>query len=170
MANIQFGDLLNEAETGKVGGGIPAGTYDTEVVDARGGEKQIWLTLQVKNGPAAGKETDVSLYFPDESAKRGARVFFTRKIAGLIGYPDVKAAFQSAENAPTPEAGLTVIANALLGKTVTADIGLRTDGDYAGSNELKSTKAPEGGPSAKQEFAPAAHSAGNNNSNTEVPF
>jgi hypothetical protein len=143
---MSFKELFDEAETGVVQSSVPEGTYDVVVTAARpfAQSSLIFLTLQILNGPSAGKETDVSLYFPGEGAKRGARVYFARKMAGFIAYPDVKAAGQASDNAPTVEAALELIANALIGKQVVAEIGLRTDGEYAGSNELKATRAPDG--------------------------
>lgn len=162
MTSQFFKDLFNDAESGVSGAAIPAAD-DLDVVVTRADplaqSSMIFLTLTVQNGPSAGKDSDVGLYFPKEGSKRGARVFFAKKVAGLLSYPDVKAAFQAADNAPSVEAGFASIANALLGKAVKADLGLRSDGEYAGSNELKATRPPAGAfsqPAAAPAAPPAA--------------
>lgn len=177
MTSTYFGDLFDEAESGVAAASVPTGDYDVVVTDARARAQSsiIFLTFQVLNGPAQGKEAEVSLYFPTEDAKRGARIYFARKIAGLIAYPDVKAAFQAADNAPSVESGFEHIAGTLIGKQVKAELSLRTDGDYAGSNELKSTKSlagapapaatPAAAPAQTVPVQPAAESA-----STGVPF
>jgi hypothetical protein len=176
-----FKDLYDEAESGSVGASVPEGTYDVAVVESRAYAESslIFLTLQVLNGPAAGKQSDVNLYFPGEGSKRGAHLYFTRKIAGLASYPDVKSAFQAADGAPSAEAGFELIADALIGKQIVAEIGLRTDGDYAGSNELRSTKpmasplsqAPVAAPAPETTPATLPPQAVNDgNAKVEVPF
>jgi hypothetical protein len=143
VASTFFKDLYDEAESGTVGATVPAGTYDVEVDEARGYDEgakpMIFLELKVLNGPAAGKAASVNITFPTEDAKKGMRIFFQRKINGFLTYPDVKAAFQT----PTESVkqGLDVIADALLGKRVTAEIGIQSQGAYAGTNELRSTAA-----------------------------
>ena len=146
MVSKYFGDLFDSAESGTVAASIPKGTYDVVVTGARPRAESslIFLTLQVLNGPAQGKETDVSLYFPKEGDARGARVFFVKKINAFSAYPDVKAAFQAADGAPDLESGLSHIADALIGKQVVADIKLQTEGDYAGNNELAATRPLQG--------------------------
>lgn len=156
MTSTFFKDLYTEAESGVSQASVPAGKYD--VVVSRTGTKSdssmLFLTLQVLNGPAAGKESEVGLWFPTEAAKRGARIFFTRKIAGFIAYPDVKAAFAAADGAPDADSAFKLIAQTLEGKQVTAELGMRSEGEYAGSNELKSTGTIEGSMGAP--VAPAA--------------
>jgi hypothetical protein len=153
---VKFKDLYEDAETGQVGGSVPGGSYDVVVSGARTlpDSSLIFLSLTTLNGPTAGTEVDVSLYFPGEGSKRGARIFFAKKIAGFVSYPDVKGAFMAADGAPDLASGLQLIADALGGKRVTAEITLRTEGEYAGSNELRSTKPLEAGATPTQ-AAPA---------------
>jgi hypothetical protein len=157
---LGFKDLYEGAESGSGGPSIPAGSYDVVVSGARPlpDSSLIFLEMTVLNGPSAGKVADVSLYFPGESSKRGARIFFAKKIAGFITYPDVKGAFMAADGAPDLAAGLELIGDAINGKKVTAEIGLRTDGEYAGSNELRSTRPLDGAPAAAS-AAPAEQAA-----------
>jgi hypothetical protein len=168
LVSTSFKELYDEAESGSVGGNVPAGPYDMIVTGTRVLETSnlIFLTLQVLNGPQQGKEIDVNLFIPHAESKRGARVFFVKKINGFIAYPDVKAAFQAADNAPDIKSGFEFIAGALVGKQVVAEVGLRTEGEYAGSNELISTKPMQStiptqngqvieGPSVMQSPAPA---------------
>lgn len=183
MASTFFKDLIDAAESGAVAVGIPAGTYDVAVTDARANikrkddgteNKTIFLTLQALNGPVSGKATEVNLYFPKDGDKPFATTKFLQKINGFVAYPDIKAAFMQADNAPDAAAALDLIASTLIGKQVSADIGLRTDGDFAGSNELSKTRpltgpTTTGGPvtdrSHVQPFVvpqPAAQGAGNN--------
>lgn len=154
MTSKYFGELYNDAETGSVAASIPKGTYDVVVTGARPRAESslIFLTLQVLNGPMQGKEADVSLYFPKEGDSRGARVFFMKKINAFVSYPDVKAAFQAADGAPDRESGFQHIADALIGKQLVADVGLQTEGNYAGNNELAATRPMQGAVTA----APAA--------------
>lgn len=150
MSNTYFGDLYTQAETGVTSAVVPEGQYEVRVNGARPNLKgnQIWLTLEVLSGPQAGKGSDVSLYFPKPGDNPGARTFFIRKAAGFIAYPDVASAFQAADNAPDIESGFAHIAAALEGKSVTADIKLRKEGAYAGTNELQATSKAAGAPQA----------------------
>jgi hypothetical protein len=84
------------------------------------------------------------MYVPKPGDKAFASTMFGRKIRGFLAYPDVKAAGRAMDSAPDRESGFEFLANALTGKIVSADVGLRTDGAYAGTNELKATKPPEG--------------------------
>lgn len=176
--STSFKDLFDEAESGSVGGNVPAGPYDMIVTGTRVLETSnlIFLTLQVLNGPQQGKEIDVNLYFPTPESKRGARIFFVKKVNGFIAYPDVKAAFQAADNAPDAKSGFEFIAQALVGKQVAADIALRTDGDYAGSNELSSTKPlastipTQNGQAAAQAPAPVAAGMPSDSAPEAAPF
>jgi hypothetical protein len=147
MATGTFGDLFDAAENGDVSSAIPAGTYDIVVSGARphnpDSSSLIFLTLSVLNGPQAGKDVDVSLYIPKPGDKAFASTMFGRKIRGFLSYPDVKAAGRAMDTAPSREAGFDYLASALSGKQVSAEIGIRTDGAYAGSNELKVTKPAE---------------------------
>jgi hypothetical protein len=152
MSSINFGDLFDAAESGEVSSAVPAGTYDIVVSGARplnpDSSSTIFLTLTVLNGPHQGTDVDVALYIPKPGGKAFASQMFGRKIKGFLAYPDVKAAGRAMDNAPSRDAGFDYLAEALTGKRASADIGVRTDGDYAGSNELKSTKPIEGGPQA----------------------
>jgi hypothetical protein len=180
MSSTYFGDLYTQAETGVTSAVVPEGTYDVVVNGARPNIKgnQIWLTLQVLSGPDAGKGSDVSLYFPKPGDSPGARTFFVRKAAGFIAYPDVAAAFQAADNAPDIESGFAHIATALEGKQVSAEITLRKEGAYAGTNELRATKSLQNTPApapVAQAAAPVAAPAPVQepvavNANSEVPF
>lgn len=148
MSNTTFGDLFDAAEQGDVSSAIPGGTYDLVVTGARPHNPDtssvIFLSLAVLNGPQQGKEIDVSLYVPKPGDKAFASTMFGRKIRGFLSYPDVKAAGRAMDTAPTREAGFDFLAEALVAKQISAEIGVRTDGQYAGSNELKATKAMEG--------------------------
>jgi hypothetical protein len=142
-----FGDLFDAAESGEVTSAVPAGTYDIVVAGARphnpDTSSTIFLTLTVLNGPAQGTDVDVALFIPRPGDKAFASTMFAKKIRGFLSYPDVKAAGRNMDNAPSREAGFDLLAEALTGKKVAAEIGVRNDGDYAGSNELKSTKPLE---------------------------
>lgn len=156
MPTTYFKDLFDEAERGSVGDVIPEGVYDVEVVEARGYEgnkPMLFLELRVLNGPVVNKVASVNITFPTDDAKRGMRIYFAKKIAGLIAYPDVKTAFQTPTNSVAE--GLDVIGAAVLGKQVKASIGIQKEGQYAGSNELRETKAITGAP-APVASAPAA--------------
>jgi hypothetical protein len=142
-----FGDLFDQAEQGDVSSAIPGGTYDLACVGARPHNPDtssiIFLTMNVLNGPQQGKDIDVSMYVPKPGDKAFASTMFGRKIRGFLSYPDVKAAGRAMDTAPDRASGFEFLASALTGKIVSADVGLRTDGAYAGTNELKATKAPE---------------------------
>jgi hypothetical protein len=146
MSSTSFGDLFDQAESGEVTSGIPAGTYDVVVSGARPHTSVIFLSLSVLNGPQAGNEVDVTLYIPKPGDKAFASTVFGRKLRGFLSYPDVKVAGRAMDNAPNREAGFDYLATALVGKQVSADLTVRTEGNYAGTNELKSTRPIEGGP------------------------
>jgi len=143
MTETFFGELYNEAESGVSQAAIPAGDDYLGIVTRaeQHDDKMIFLTLQVQEGAQQGRDSDVSLYFPQPGDKRGTRVYFVKKVAGFMGYPDVKAAFLAADNAPTKTQAMELIASTLLNKTVRFSVNLRGEGDYAGTNELKETKA-----------------------------
>jgi hypothetical protein len=103
-----------------------------------------FLTLTVLSGPQMGKQSEVSIVFPKEDAKRGARFYFVNRVQGFLAYPDVKAAFQAADQAPEFSDGLQLICDVLKGKKVHGEVNLVTEGNYAGQNELVSTKPPTG--------------------------
>lgn len=159
MTDTTFKDLFNEMESGTFSSSIPAGTYDVIVTDARPRAESnlIFLTLQVLDGPAAQKQTEVNLYIPKEGDRPFAFTAFKKKMFGFSAYPDVKAAFEASVNAPTREALLDLFAGAITGKQVKADITLRGKdaGQYANTNELSATNRPEGGPASAGLDAPA---------------
>lgn len=161
MSSTFFKELAEQAESGIAAAAIDKGDYDTAVVSSRANAKsnQVFVTLRVLNGPLQGKDSDVSIWFPTPESKPGARMYFIKKVSGFMAYPDVKAAFAAADSAPSPEAGFQLIADALLNKQVHAEIGMRTEGEYAGTNELISTKTIDAGPVPSQTatfVAPAA--------------
>lgn len=159
MASTTFRELYDEIDSGQVtSSSIPEGVYDVTVTRAQplSTSNMVFLTLQVLNGPAAGKETDVSLWFPNENAKRGARIYFHKKFAGFATYPDVKQALSQAAEAATDETAFELIAGSLEGKNVTATVALTSSGQYAGQNELRETKAATAPVSASAQTATAS--------------
>jgi len=174
MADTTFKDLFNEMEQGNFTSAIPAGTYDVIVTEARAELQNgnvIFVTMQVLDGPSAGKSTEVNIYIPKREG--GEKAFtlrkFKEKMFGFLAYPDVRAAGQSADAAPTRIAQLELLAGVLTGKKVKADIGLRGQdaGQYANTNELNATNRPAGGeftvptpaPNGQAEVAPAPQAA-----------
>jgi hypothetical protein len=179
VASTTFGELFESVEQGTVRATIPAGPYDMEVTDARVREQSalIFLTLKPINGPV-DKEIDVSVYFPNKvkQDKQGALFYFGQKVNGFISFPDVKAAFIAADNAPSLEQALQHIAATLIGKRVGAQIGMQENGEYAGSNELKSTKPLDASavtavPAATPQSAPTtvAEASTPNGAQSEAP-
>lgn len=167
MASTYFKDLYDEAESGVAQASVPAGEYDVVVGSSRPNAKsnQVFVTLDVQNGPLTGKQSDVSVFFPQDHHSRGAHVYFAKKIAGLIAYPDVKAAFQAADNAPTPEAAYQLIADSFNGKALRVLLKVRQDDTpYNGTNDIEWTAAPKNTLSA----APLATSAVSAASDTVV--
>jgi len=127
---------------------IPEGVYDVRVSDARPGKDEsrtIFITLEVLNGPAAGKSTDVNLYVPEIGSR--AVFYYQKKTAGFAG-PEFKAALDAL--GPDPAIGdlLLGIANFLIGRTVTAEISLQKGGQYDGQNQLDNTKPSGVSPTA----------------------
>ena len=170
MTSLSFSDIYKQVETGA--SGIPEGTYDVTVEDVRvkADTRLLFLDLRVLNGPASGKTAQVNLSVPGVDSKQGAFFHFRRKIAGFQS-PDLKVAFDTADRAPTEEAALNVIADALRGKTVVANINLVKEGPYKGTNELLETRVSGQTPTqAAAEFQPATQGAESTNSKTEVPF
>ena len=179
MGSTLFKDLFNEMESGSFTSSIPAGTYDVVVTDARTGRKNdgsepsvIFVTLQVLDGPAAGKSTELNLYVPKDGDKPFAFTSFKKKMFGFSAYPDVKAAFESSVNAPSREALLDLFAGAVVGKKVKAEISLRGSdaGQYAGSNELTATTRPEGGVAGQPTPTAVEAPAGNGQTSVAAPF
>jgi hypothetical protein len=154
-----FGELFDEAESGEVITSIPPGQYDMVVVGARPHNPDtsslLFLTMNVVSGPQQGKDVDVSLYIPKPGDKAFASTMFGRKVRGFLSYPDVKAAGRAMDSAPDRDSGFAFLASALTGKLISAEIGVRQDGAWAGSNELKATKAPDAAPP----FVPSAQPA-----------
>lgn len=142
MSTIDWEELYGVAEKGLAAAAVPEGEYDAVVVRAEpyAQSNVIFLGLEILNGPMQGKGSDVSIYFPKEGDKRGAQAHFAKKIAGFMGYPDVKAAFLAARNAPTVEDGLGLVATTLLNKQIGAKLRLVEEGQYAGQNELTASK------------------------------
>lgn len=176
MARTIFGELYDEVESGNVGGALPASTYDVKVTGARPRAESsiVFLTIEVLNGPQEGKETDVTLFVPKPDSKRGARVQWHKKTAGFDDrFTD---ALRRADEAPTLEAGFEVIADALIGQTVTAVIGVQGGNtQYAGSNELNSTSKLDGNgvtptPTSAAFGTPSAEAAPAGNTPEGLPF
>ncbi len=152
-------------ESGSSVDAVPEGVYRVSVTRAQPNEKNpesrtLFLTLEVIDGPLAGKEAEVNLYVPDlDKDKRGARFHWNSKIRGFFAYDAVKDAIKFFDGADL-EDGLNAIADALIGKVVSAEIGINTkEGDkYYGNNELTSTTAPTN-VVASNEYAEAATEA-----------
>lgn len=163
MADMDFEKLLE----GEVGSSIPEGEYDVKVIDARShagkGNGTVFVTLEVQSGPLQGQATEVSIYIPDESASRGARFFFSKKLSGF-GLPGIGQAMNSGEPA-------AILAEALMYQVVTAELTVQADGQYAGSNNLASTKPGDGAASpAKAAPAKEAEVAEVSAGSEDVPF
>lgn len=137
MAESSWSALYDEAKSGVVAG-IPEGTYTVEVTDARtlATSRLLFIDLKVLEGPQAGKTAQVNLYLP-EAGNRGAGFHFRNKI---LGFGDLSAAFQQMDHAADIAGALSILADALIGRRVYAEIELRNDGDYAGTNQLAKTK------------------------------
>ncbi len=141
MTESSWSQLYDEAQSGVVAG-VPEAVYEFEVADARvhAPSRLIFLDLAIQVGPQAGKVAQVNLYVPDPNGDsnkyRGQMFHFRKKIAG---FGDLSTAFSAMPEGDT-EAALTILAEALVGRKGLADIGLRDDGEYAGTNELKATK------------------------------
>lgn len=159
MSTSSFGDLFDAAEKGDVTSAVPGGNYDVVVSGARphnpDSSSMIFLTLTVLNGPQQGNDVDVSIHIPKPGAKAFASTMFGRRIRGFLSYPDVKAAGKSMD-ATDRAAGFDLLAEALTGKRVSAEISLRTEDPYSGTNELKATKTLEDVPVAAVQLAAAA--------------
>ncbi len=150
MAESGWSTLYDEAKSGVVAG-IPEGTYDVEVADVRSlaTSRLLFLDIRVLNGPLAGRIAQVNLYLPKTSVElngapaeeinkaRGARAFFSKKI---VGFGDLAETFKQMDSAQDVAAALDILADALTGRKVSADIELRSDGEYAGTNQLTKTK------------------------------
>ncbi len=161
MSSTTAGGLYDMTESGSSVDAVPEGVYRVTVTRAQPNEKNpesrtLFLTLEVVDGPLAGKEAEVNLYVPDlDKDKRGARFHWNSKIRGFFAYDAVKAAIKFFDGADL-EDGLNSIADALIGKVVSAEIGINTkEGDkYYGNNELTSTTAPTNVPTPAAQAAP----------------
>jgi hypothetical protein len=136
---------------GEVGSSIPEGDYDMKIVDARShagkGNGTVFVTAEVISGPLAGETTEFSIYIPDETAARGAKFFFAKKLAGF-NLPGIGAAMNEGDPA-------AILAEAIVDQTVSATLSIQGDGAYAGSNQLDATKPLDGTPTAAPAAAPA---------------
>lgn len=138
---------------------VPAGTYDVEVVDARGagtqsGGEMLWLDLKVTSGPDANRVVSVSLNLPDDNASRGAKFYFGQKMRGFVHAVDM------AQIAQLPDEQQTdALAEALLGTKAVAELSIQTGGTYDGSQQLDATSelvvvtAPAAAPRPAQQAA-----------------
>jgi len=155
MTSMTWSNLYAEAQAGSPAG-LPAGGYDVEVTGVRtlATSRMLFFSLGVLSGPHAGKTIDVGLWLPTEGSK--AVFHFQKKIAG---FGDMSSVFAAMDTTPDIAEALDLLANSLVGKTFRADIGLVTEGDYAGKNELKASKpldsAPAPAPASVAAWSPA---------------
>lgn len=156
MAESSWSTLYDEAKSGVVAG-IAEGVYEVEVSDVRAlaTSRLLFLDLRVTSGPLAGRIAQVNLYLP-EPGNRGAGFHFRNKI---MGFGDLSETFKQMDSAVDVAAALAILADGLTGRKVTADIELRSDGEYAGTNQLARTKPADDVPApapAPVVAAPAA--------------
>jgi hypothetical protein len=113
---------------------VAAQESKVEVADARPleGKDFVWLDLKILGGPDDGRLVSVSLNMPDDSASRGAKFYFEKKVRGFLPFltnvwlmPD--------EQQPA------ALAAAITGKQVFAKLGVQAEGQYKGSQELLET-------------------------------
>jgi hypothetical protein len=141
MTGTGWTKLYDEAQSGVVAG-VPSSTYETKVVAARAhaSSRLIWLDFGIQVGPQAGKVASANLYVPDPNGDgnsyRGQMFHFRKKIAG---FGDLSSTFSAMPEGDT-EAALTILADALVGKSTLTTLELVDKGEYAGSNSLVSTK------------------------------
>lgn len=141
MTETTWGDLYGSGTRSSV----PSGTYQIQVTGTRQHQgKTLFLDLTVLSGPEAGKMAQVNLYVPAPGEK-GSSFYFNKKVAGLLAGPPP--GFAEQFSAGNREGALDVLGTALNGAIAIAEISVRADGDYAGTNELESTK-PLGAPAA----------------------
>ena len=154
MASSTYSDLFDGADAVAVA----EGTYDVEVTASRTlpGSRLVFLDLKVIAGPLADTVAQVNLYVPD-GTNRGAGHYFRQKVAGFAGMAEVSRQMDSADDIATV---LNILADALVGQKVTAEVETVSDGNYAGTNQLKSTKPSDAAaaptPAAATAPAPAA--------------
>ena len=98
----------------------------------------LFLDLEVINGPSAGQISQVNLFVPAPGAK--GSFFFQKKVGGMLPGPPV--GYAEAWEAGDTERALGILTDALDGRSFWATITVRgaDAGEYAGSNELESTK------------------------------
>jgi hypothetical protein len=145
--------LYDEAKTGVVAG-IAEGTYEIEVSDARAlaQSRLLFLDLKVVSGPLVGRVAQVNLYLP-EPGNRGAGFHFRNKI---MGFGDLTETFKQMDSADDVAGALAILGDALTGRRVSADLELRSDGEYAGTNQLAKTKPADAPAPVAAVPAPAA--------------
>lgn len=143
-------------------GALEKGTYDFEVIDARGIEsnlKMLFADLQVLTGPDRGLVTSVSLYLPEDH-ERGAVFHFKKKVRGFADR------IRSVGDVADDEYAAAV-AEAIIGAKFQGEVDVQRGGDYDGRQELISTRPLEGviphavgAPPATPTEADAAQAAG----------
>ena len=146
---MSWDDLYKQVETGSVVG-IDGGNYRVQVSAVRplAKSRMLFVDLEVTAGPLTGKTTSVNLYIP-KAGDRGAGFHFTKKMRGFGDMSAVFAAMSAADpDGSNIEPALEILAKGLIGRTVDAELTLRGEdaGQYAGTNELVSTKPVDGAP------------------------
>ena len=116
---------------------VPGGVYHVQITETRPYQgKMLFLDLGVLSGPEQGKTAQVNLFVPGPGEK--GSFYFQKKIAGMLAGPP--AGFVEAFQVGDRDRALDVLAAALEGQSCIAELSVRADGDYAGSNELEGTK------------------------------
>lgn len=153
MSSFGLNDLYESAEQGGAVG-LPDGNYDLKVTGARprAESRLVFIDFVVLNGPSAGKTLQANLYIPD-GTNGGAAFHFRKKVKGFLN-PTVKAAFALADSAGSFEDALDIIADALVGTELNANIGLQKEGKYKGNNEIQSSEPLAGSETAAPAPAP----------------
>lgn len=118
---------------------VEKGRYTCQVVDARAleGKDFVWLDMRIVGGPDNGKVVSVSLNMPDDEATRGAKFFFKKKVRGFLPYLTNVWLMPDDEQAEG-------LADAVLDKTVEAELSIQKGGPYDGSQQLDETFEYEG--------------------------
>lgn len=157
MTSKSLGDIYGgEGAEGTV---VPPSNYDATVKDARGrvvkegksGVGNIFVDLEILNGPSAGALVNVIINVPD-TTNRNALYHFSNKTNAFKA--DIKAAIDSS-GASDAQAILDAITGAMIGKTIKAELGVVPEGrPYAGTNELIKTESS--GETAPAAVAPVA--------------
>lgn len=143
---MSWDELRKEVETGIVAG-VPDGTYVVRVdgvrVNKRIESRLLWLDLLIEAGPFTGKVIQPSLYVP-EAGNQNAGFHFRNKVAGFQ-LTDTWSKMEAIDPDGSNVAGaLEALADGLVGQRVFAEVKQVTEGDYAGKNELTSTKPLDG--------------------------